>query len=82
MRALMIAALLTLPTTAWAQQPAPLSTVPAEYNLKVKPADVDNIGKGLGKLPFEEVAALMQSLRQQIVEQQQAQVPKPVEPAK
>lgn len=58
---------------------APLAVVPNEYVLKVKPADVDKIGKGLGKIPFEEVAELMQSLREQIVQQQQ---PAKIEPDK
>lgn len=53
-------------------QPTVLQPVaPAEYVLKIKPADVDKIGKGLGMLPFNDVAELMQILRQQIIEQQQ-----------
>lgn len=61
----LILSLLLLPTMALAQ--TPIDT----FILKVKPADLDKIGKGLGKLPFEDVADLMQSLRQQVIEQSQ-----------
>lgn len=50
--------------------PVQAQQVPTEYILKIKPSDVDNIGKGLGKLPFDDVAPLIQSLRSQIIEQQ------------
>ena len=73
MKRLAIAVLMLSPTLALAQQPTP-----SEYILKVKPAQLDVIGKGLGRLPYEEVAELMQSLRQQVVEQQM-KVNKPVE---
>lgn len=54
-----------------------------ELTLKVTPAEVDTIGKGLGKLPFDEVAAIIQKLRNQIVEQQKpAEAPKAEEPKK
>ena len=53
-------------------QPAPNVPVkPTEYTFRLKPEQVDLVGKALGKLPFEEVAEVVQSLRQQIVEQQQ-----------
>lgn len=45
-----------------------------EMTLKVTPADVEVIGRALGKLPFDDVAQLIQKLRAQILEQQ-----KPVE---
>lgn len=45
---------------------------PSEYNFKVKAADVEKLGKALGKLPYEEVIDLMQSLRTQVIEQQAA----------
>lgn len=51
---------------------------PPEFTVKVSPAELDLIGKGLGKLPFEESAPLIQKLRQQIVEQQKP-VEKPAE---
>lgn len=60
---------------AVAQQPAPLAVAPPEYILKVKPEDVDKIGKGLGFLPFNDVAPLMQALREQVVQQQQPKEP-------
>lgn len=51
--------------------PVQAQNVPAEYVIKLKPPALDLIGKGLGKLPFEDVAPLMQELRQQVLEQQQ-----------
>lgn len=62
---------------AFAQQP--IVQIPAEYNLKIKPVDVEKLGRGLGKLPYEDVIELMQNLRQQIIEQQEvANKPKPL----
>jgi hypothetical protein len=63
-------------TVALAQQP----TVPQlqEYTIKVSPADVDIIAEGLQTQPFGKVFPLMNKLRTQIVEQQQAAAPKPV----
>lgn len=74
MKALLTVCLLMLPTLALAQ--AQPTVVPNEYVFKIKPADVDKLGKGLAKLPFEDVAELMQSLRSQVIEQQQS---KPIE---
>lgn len=51
--------------------PVQAQNVPSEYVIKLKPPALDLIGKGLGKLPFEEVAPLMGELRQQVLEQQQ-----------
>lgn len=48
-----------------------IAQAPAEYNFKLTPADVELIGKALGKLPYEDVAVLFQKLRQQAAEQQQ-----------
>lgn len=49
-----------------------------EVSLKVTNDDVNTIGKALSKLPFDEVAPLIQKLRTQIVEQQQpVPVPQP-----
>ncbi len=61
-------------TPAYAQQ----APAPQEFNLKITSDDVNTIGKALGKLPFDDVAPLIQKLRQQIVEQSQAQA-KPAE---
>lgn len=46
---------------------------PQEYTLKVSAADVDLIGKALGKVSFDEAAPVIQRLREQIYAQQQAQ---------
>jgi len=48
---------------AQAQQPS------TSYNIKVDNSQLDLIGKALGKMPYEDVAVLMQVLRQQVVEQ-------------
>lgn len=61
--------LLIVPTLALAQNNQP-TAAPSEYVIKIKGVDLDKIGKALGKLPFEEVAELMQILRQQVYEQQ------------
>lgn len=61
--------------------PVQAQQLPTEFTLKVAPADIDKIGKGLSKLPFEDVADLMQSLRNQVIQQQQA-ANKPVEEKK
>lgn len=55
-------AALAVPTLA--QQPD------KEYNLKVSGPEVETLGKALGKLPFDDVAVLIQKLRTQIVDQQ------------
>lgn len=73
MKKLLILSLLLMPTMALAQ-----SVTPTEYTLKVKAPDLDKIGKGLQKLPFEEVAGLLQDLQRQIV-LQQTESNKPVE---
>lgn len=57
-----------------AQQPQ----LPTEYNIKLLPAEIDLLGKALGTQPFNDVAPLVQKLRQQIVEQQQVVQPAPV----
>jgi hypothetical protein len=70
-------------TVAFAQQPTSQSiqqTQVNEFVLRLKPNDVNVLGKALGKLPFEEVSELMQSLRMQIAQQQTS--PKTIEPAK
>lgn len=50
-----------------------------EYNLKVTGVELDLIGRALGLMPYNDVASLVQKLRQQVVEQQQ---PKNVEEPK
>lgn len=50
-----------------------------EYNLKITGVELDLIGRALGLMPYNDVASLVQKLRQQVVEQQQ---PKNVEEPK
>lgn len=71
MKKIILAALL-FATPAFAQ----------EITLKVTNEDVNMIGKGLGKLPFDDVASLIQKLRNQIVEQQAKQEAPKVEEKK
>ncbi|HNA21766.1 MAG TPA: hypothetical protein PLN40_10195 [Agitococcus sp.] len=52
---------------------------PSEYVLKITPAELDQIGKALGLMPYNDVAQTVQKLRQQVVDQQQ---PKKVEEPK
>lgn len=56
-----------MPVQAQGQQPS-------EFTIKIAPAELDLIGKGLGKLPFEDVAPLIQKLRQQVMDQQKPPV--------
>lgn len=52
---------------------------PTEYNLKITPQELDQVGKALGLMPYNDIAPLMQKLRAQVMEQQQ---PKKVEEPK
>lgn len=52
-----------------------------EFIIKVDAQQLEIIGKGLGKLPFDDVAPLIQALRQQVIEQQNPK-PIPLEPKK
>jgi hypothetical protein len=60
--------ILMLSTAAIAQQPNQ-SPQPKEYVLRLTPDDVNVIGKALGRLPFDDVAMVIQSLRAQIIDQ-------------
>lgn len=60
---LLIAACIVVPTMCLAQQPP-------EYYLKVTPAEVDLISKGLGTQPFNDVLSIINKLRAQVMEQQ------------
>lgn len=60
-------AALVMPTLAFAQSSIP----PQEYTVKLTAPEVDIVGKALGSLPYQEVALLIQKLREQIVAQQQ-----------
>lgn len=66
---------LIVPTMALAQQPVTVSPDKV-FDLKIKASDVNKISNALGKMPFEDVADLIVSLRQQIFIQAQE---KPVE---
>ena len=58
---------------------AAMAQAPTEYILRVSPAELDVISKGLQTQPFGEVAPLMRKLQAQYMEQQ----PKPkTEPPK
>lgn len=63
-----------LPTALYAQ--TPVQPQPAEYTIKLTTAEIDIVGKALGTQPYQDVALIIQKLRQQIVEQQSA---KPVD---
>ena len=52
-----------------------------EYNLKINAQELDLIGDGLGNIAFNKAAPLINKLRQQVTEQQQA-TQKPVEEKK
>lgn len=57
------------------QAPPPPAKV---YTLKdLTPQDIGLIGKGLAKLPYEEVAVLLNKLQQQISAQDQPPAPEP-----
>lgn len=60
---LLITACIIMPTMCLAQQPP-------EYILKVTPAEVDLISKGLGTQPFNDVVPVINKLRSQVLEQQ------------
>jgi hypothetical protein len=82
LKSLLMAAIIAIPVIAFAQtqQPVQQSTVPQEFNLKLTPAEVEIVGKGLEERPFKEAAPLMQKLREQIMQQQQQQKPVPTKP--
>lgn len=74
MKRLLLVAVLMLPTVVLAQSP---TASEGELSLKVSNADVNTIGKALGLMPYGEVAALIEKLRQQIAMQQKpVEVPK------
>lgn len=59
---------------AHAQQAAPQPV--AEFTVKLTGAEVDIVGNALGRMPYQDVALIIQKLRQQIVEQQNKPVDK------
>lgn len=70
-----LAVLMAMATVA----PVAAQQQPSEYVLKITPAELDQIGKALGTMSYNDVVSLVQKLRQQVVEQQQ---PKNVEEPK
>lgn len=58
--------------TAW---PA-MAQQPTEYTVKLTPTQLDTIGEGLGFIPFNKAAPLINALREQVMAQQ----PKPEVP--
>lgn len=64
MKKLMLASLLALSLTSSAV------AQDKEFDLKVTTADITLIGDGLGTLPYNKVAPLIQKLQQQIAVQQ------------
>jgi len=74
MKKTIVIGFLVLSTSAYAQ------TV-QEYSLKLNATELDLIGEGLGTQPFNKAAPLINKLRQQVAEQQQA-AQKPVEEKK
>ena len=77
---LFVAAIVLGTCTANAQQagagvPVPPAKVYVFHDLS--PADVALIGKGLVKLPYEEVANLLAKMQKQITEQDQPKVEEP-----
>lgn len=67
----LLAGLIFIATPIQAQAP---QAPQVEFLLKVTAGELDVIGKALGKLPFEDVAQLLQKLRQQVVEQQKPKI--------
>lgn len=72
MKKLLTVCLLMVATPVFAQQ--------AELNFKLTTDEVNAIGKGLGKLPYEEAAGIIQKMREQYIAQQVKAVSQPPEP--
>jgi hypothetical protein len=71
-RIFLMLTLVAFPTVLQAQE------VPQTYQLMVTVPEINVIAKGLGTLPYNDVAPLMQKLQQQITSQQKP-VDKPKE---
>lgn len=78
MKRIILAAML-LSSTACAQ---PVPVPPQEFTIKLTGPELDVIGKGLGTQPFNDVAPLLQKLREQVQAQQPKPEPKPNEAPK
>lgn len=64
-RIVIVTCLMAVPACAQ-QQPT------QEYTIRLTAQDLDVIGAGLGEQPFNKAAPLINKLRQQVMEQQQA----------
>lgn len=53
---------------------------PTEYTLKFSPQALVMVAKGLQKLPYEDVAAILQDVQRQVDEQMKAAAAKPEPP--
>jgi hypothetical protein len=79
MKKILVLSTLLATSSAYAQAPQQQAPqLPAEYILKVTPAETDLISDGLQTQPFGKVFPLLNKLRSQVIEQQ----PKPVDPPK
>lgn len=45
-------------------------SLPTEYIIKLSPTELDSVGKGLGFMPFNEAAPLINKIREQVLAQQ------------
>lgn len=74
-----VAVVMVMALPAMAQQ----SQAPTqEYTIKLTAQDLDVIGAGLGDQPFNKAAPLINKLKQQVMEQQQAKEAPKVEEKK
>ncbi len=76
MKRIILAAMLIATSTAisaYAQSASVPNVSAQDFTIKLTGAELDVIGKGLGTQPFNDVAPLLQKLREQV----QAQQPKP-----
>lgn len=77
----LVAAIFLFPIGAFAQSLVPGG--PVTYTITVDVKQLDLIGKGIGAMPYNEAAPLVQSLQRQINEQNEAarKAAQPVPPA-
>lgn len=75
-RIIIVTCLMAVPACAQQQQPS------QEYTIKLTAQDLDVIGAALGEQPFNKAAPLINKLRQQVMEQQQAKEAPKVEEKK
>jgi hypothetical protein len=73
LRSIMVAMLVAVP--AYAQAPSAPPVPPDNYTITVTPKELDTIGNGLGSMPFNDAAPLIQKLRQQAMAQNKSSEP-------